>query len=109
MATVSITGDRTANFDLCLALTVFSSEGSFVCHTLALQGSNCNPCLYISFCKVLLLTSLFCILVNHSMSVHFIEPWVYDLIRFISNLFCVFYLLVSGYGLDTSIHRRKKK
>jgi hypothetical protein len=33
LATVAITGDRAANLDLCLALTAFSSEGSFTCHT----------------------------------------------------------------------------
>jgi hypothetical protein len=33
LASVTITGDRTANLDLCLALTVFSIEGSFTCHT----------------------------------------------------------------------------
>jgi hypothetical protein len=32
-ATVTITGDRAANFDLCVAVTAFSSEGSFTCHT----------------------------------------------------------------------------
>jgi hypothetical protein len=26
-------GDKAANLDLCLALTAFSSEGSFTCHT----------------------------------------------------------------------------
>jgi hypothetical protein len=30
---VTLTGDRTANLDLCLALTAFSSEGSFTCQT----------------------------------------------------------------------------
>jgi hypothetical protein len=30
---LSIAGDRAANLDLCLALTAFSSEGSFTCHT----------------------------------------------------------------------------
>jgi hypothetical protein len=33
LATVTIFGDRAANLDLCLALTTFSSEGSFTCHT----------------------------------------------------------------------------
>jgi hypothetical protein len=33
LATVTITGDGTANLDLCLALPAFSSEGSFKCHT----------------------------------------------------------------------------
>jgi hypothetical protein len=33
LATVTIAGDRDANLDLCLALTAFSSEGSFTCHT----------------------------------------------------------------------------
>jgi hypothetical protein len=33
LATVTIAGDRVANLDLCLALTAFSSEGSFTCHT----------------------------------------------------------------------------
>jgi hypothetical protein len=31
LATVTIIGDRAANLDLCLALTAFSSEGSFMC------------------------------------------------------------------------------
>jgi hypothetical protein len=33
LATVTIAGDRAANLNLCLALTAFSSEGSFTCHT----------------------------------------------------------------------------
>jgi hypothetical protein len=33
LATATITGDRAANLDLCLALTAFSSESSFTCHT----------------------------------------------------------------------------
>jgi hypothetical protein len=33
LATVTITGDKAANLDLCLALAAFSSEGSFTCHT----------------------------------------------------------------------------
>jgi hypothetical protein len=33
LATVTITCHRTANLDLCLALTAFSSESSFTCHT----------------------------------------------------------------------------
>ena len=33
LATFTITGDRAANLDLCLALTAFSSEGYFTCHT----------------------------------------------------------------------------
>jgi hypothetical protein len=33
LATVTIAGDRAANLDLCLALTAFSSESSFTCHT----------------------------------------------------------------------------
>jgi hypothetical protein len=33
LATVTISGDRAANFDLCLALTAFRSDGSFTCHT----------------------------------------------------------------------------
>jgi hypothetical protein len=32
-ATDTITGDRAANLDPCLALLAFSSEGSFSCHT----------------------------------------------------------------------------
>jgi hypothetical protein len=39
LATVSIAGDRAANVDLCLALTAFSSEGSFTCHTYCDTGS----------------------------------------------------------------------
>jgi hypothetical protein len=33
LVTVTITGERAANLDLCLALTAFNSEGSFTCHT----------------------------------------------------------------------------
>jgi hypothetical protein len=33
LATVTSTSDRAANLDLCLALTAFSSEGSFTCYT----------------------------------------------------------------------------
>jgi hypothetical protein len=33
LATVTITGDRAANLDLCLVLVAFSSDGSFTCHT----------------------------------------------------------------------------
>jgi hypothetical protein len=33
LAILTIAGDRAANLDLCLALTAFSSEGSFTCHT----------------------------------------------------------------------------
>jgi hypothetical protein len=33
LATVTITDDGAANLVLCLALTAFSSEGSFTCHT----------------------------------------------------------------------------
>jgi hypothetical protein len=33
LATVTITGDGAAKLDLCWALTAFSSEGSFTCHT----------------------------------------------------------------------------
>jgi hypothetical protein len=33
LTTVTITGDRAANLDLCLPLMAFSSEGSFTCHT----------------------------------------------------------------------------
>jgi hypothetical protein len=32
LAAVTIAGDKAANLDLCLALTAFSSEGSFMCH-----------------------------------------------------------------------------
>jgi hypothetical protein len=38
-ATVTITGDRAANLNLCLALTAFSSEGSFTYHTYCDTGS----------------------------------------------------------------------
>jgi hypothetical protein len=38
LATVTITGDGAANLDLCLALTAFSSEGSFTCHTYCNMG-----------------------------------------------------------------------
>jgi hypothetical protein len=33
LAIVTITDDRAANLDLCFALTAFSSEDSFTCHT----------------------------------------------------------------------------
>jgi hypothetical protein len=38
--TITITGDRVANLDLhvCLALTVFSSKGSFTCNTFCGTG-----------------------------------------------------------------------
>jgi hypothetical protein len=38
LATVTFTGDRAANLDLCLALTAFSSEGTFTCHTYCDKG-----------------------------------------------------------------------
>jgi hypothetical protein len=38
LATVTIAGDRAANLDICLALTAFSSEGSFTCHTYCDMG-----------------------------------------------------------------------
>jgi hypothetical protein len=38
LATVTITSDRAANLDLCLALTAFSSEGSFTYHTYCNTG-----------------------------------------------------------------------
>jgi hypothetical protein len=37
LATVTITGNKAANLDLCLALTAFSSEGSFTCHTFSIS------------------------------------------------------------------------
>jgi hypothetical protein len=33
LAAVTISSKKAANFDLCLELTAFSSEGSFTCHT----------------------------------------------------------------------------
>jgi hypothetical protein len=39
LATVTITGDKTANLYVCLALTAFSSEGSFTCHTYCDTGT----------------------------------------------------------------------
>jgi hypothetical protein len=38
LAAVTITGDRAANLDLCLALAAFSSKGSFTCHTYCNMG-----------------------------------------------------------------------
>jgi hypothetical protein len=38
LANVTITGDGAANLDLCLALTAFSSESSFTCHTYSDTG-----------------------------------------------------------------------
>ena len=38
MATVTIAGDRAVNLDICLALTAFSDEGSFTCHTYCDMG-----------------------------------------------------------------------
>jgi hypothetical protein len=38
LATVTITGNRAANLDLCLALAAFSSEGSIKCHTYCDMG-----------------------------------------------------------------------
>jgi hypothetical protein len=40
LATVTIAGDRAANLDLCLALTAFSSEGSFMCNTYCDKGTS---------------------------------------------------------------------
>jgi hypothetical protein len=37
-AAVTITGDRTANLDLCLALAAFKSEGTYSCHTYCNTG-----------------------------------------------------------------------
>jgi hypothetical protein len=39
LATVTITDDRAANLDLSLALTAFSSEVAFTCHTYCDTGS----------------------------------------------------------------------
>jgi hypothetical protein len=39
LAAVTITGDRAANLDLCLALMAFSSEGSYVPHLLRQRTS----------------------------------------------------------------------
>jgi hypothetical protein len=39
LATVTISGDRATNLDLWLALTAFSSEGSFTCHTYCDTGT----------------------------------------------------------------------
>jgi hypothetical protein len=38
LAAVTITGERAANLDLCLALTAFGSDGSFTCHTYCDKG-----------------------------------------------------------------------
>jgi hypothetical protein len=38
LATVTITGGRAPNLDQCLALTAFSSEGSFTCHAYCETG-----------------------------------------------------------------------
>jgi hypothetical protein len=38
LAAVTITYDSVANFDLCIALTAFSSDGSFTCHTFCDMG-----------------------------------------------------------------------
>jgi hypothetical protein len=46
LATVTIVGDRTANLDLCLALTAFSSVDSFTNHTYYDTGPpflRCHP------------------------------------------------------------------
>jgi hypothetical protein len=46
LAADTITGDRAANLDLCLALMAFSSEGSFTCHTYCATGPRfirCHP------------------------------------------------------------------
>jgi hypothetical protein len=53
LATVTITGHRAANLDLCLALTAFSSVGSFMCHTYCDTG----PPFLRSYPKDLILTS----------------------------------------------------
>jgi hypothetical protein len=38
---VTITSDRAANLDICLALTAFSSGGYFTCHTHCDTGPRC--------------------------------------------------------------------
>jgi hypothetical protein len=52
-AAVTITGDRAAKLDLCLALVAFSSEGSFTCHTCCDMG----PMFLRSFERPVILTS----------------------------------------------------
>jgi hypothetical protein len=58
LATVTITVDRAANLDLCLALMAFSSEGSFTCHTYCDTGPfflkiiSKRPVILTSECRV---------------------------------------------------------
>jgi hypothetical protein len=40
LAVVTISGDRAANLDLCLAFTAFSSEGFLTCHTYCDTGTS---------------------------------------------------------------------
>jgi hypothetical protein len=58
LATVTSTVDRAANLDLCLALTAFSSEGSFMCHTYCDRGPlfkviSKRPVILTSECRAL--------------------------------------------------------
>jgi hypothetical protein len=53
LATVTITGDRAANFDLGLALAAFSSEGSFTCHTYFFKVISERPVILPYECRAL--------------------------------------------------------
>jgi hypothetical protein len=61
LATAIITGDRAANLDLRLALTAFSSEGSFTCHTYWDTGppflKSCLKDLWFSLLSVVLMAT----------------------------------------------------
>jgi hypothetical protein len=59
LAAVAIASDWAANLDLCLALTAFSREGSFTCHTCCDTGPpflkviSERPVILISECRAL--------------------------------------------------------
>jgi hypothetical protein len=56
LAAFTITGDRTANLDLCLPLTAFSSKSYFTCHTycdLRFKVISERPVILTSKCRFL--------------------------------------------------------
>jgi hypothetical protein len=71
LATVTITGDSAANLDLCLALTAFSSDGSFRCHSYCDTG----PPLLRSYPKDLWFSLLNAVLLAKKQSLPILNIW----------------------------------
>jgi hypothetical protein len=67
LAAVTITGDRTANLGLCLALTAFSSKGSFMCHTYC----DTVPVFKVISERLMILTSECCAIGEGAMTTYF--------------------------------------